>query len=121
MARANTLAVSRKQVAAIVAATFPEYRGRKIRLVAEDSLLVHELNWSGGARNQYRGCTLTGERTGDLDRYNACAPWNNGAEGQTTRIPLGAVVVRHSFFQGQDCGLTISVNPGDMPRLLPAA
>lgn len=104
MARANTLAVSRKQVAAIVAATFPEYRGRKISVVAAAGVLIHDLNWSYGSRNQYRACTLDGQSTGDLD---------------PARIPLGVVVVCLTTSQGRGAGLTITVNEGDFAYFLP--
>ena len=39
----------------------------------------------------------------------------------TIPIPPGAVVVKHTYFCGKDCGLTIYINPADMPAQLTAA
>lgn len=83
-------------------------------------LVLLLFNWDGGTRNQYRASTLNGFPTGNLDRYNATAPWNHKAEGMLAPIPSGLCVVCHSHFCGQDAGLTIYVNPSDMPRPLAA-
>jgi hypothetical protein len=112
--------VKKADVASIVAATFPEYRGRKIKLAAVEKTSLHDLNWSGGSRSVYRSCTTDGLYIGSSAKANAVAPWVNAAEGQTVPIPQGAVLVRHSMFCGKDTGLTIYVNPADMPKLLPA-
>jgi hypothetical protein len=117
----DSIAVKRADVAQVVSATFPEYRGRKIKVQAAADVMLHDLNWSGGSRSQYRTCTLEGRYIGGADKANARAPWDNqGAEGARVPIPAGAVVVRHSMFCGKDTGLTIYVNPADMPKLLPA-
>jgi len=110
--------VSRKDVKVLVEATFPEYRGRKFRLMASNSVVLTDLNWSGGSRSVYRACTITGQSTGDSSKYNAQAPWNNQAEGKVLSIPPGFVVVEHSDFCGKDMGLRIYVNPADMPKFL---
>jgi hypothetical protein len=116
----NAIPVKRADVAAIVSATFPDYRGRKIKVLATESETIHDLNWSGGSRSEYRSCTLRGQYIGGADRYNQQAPWANQGEGKSVPIPPGAVLVRHSIFCGKDVGLTIYVNPADMPKLLPA-
>jgi hypothetical protein len=111
--------VSRKQVAAIIEATFPEYKGRKI--VIKPALFVYlaGLNWSGGSRSQYRACTLDGTRTGGADGYNQRHPLNNRqVEGAQLPIPPGHVVVEHTLFCGKDIGIRIHTNPVDLPQLL---
>lgn len=113
--------VARQDVAAIVAATFPSYKGRKFRIAAKDAVSLQDLNWSGGTRSQYRGCTLDGKSSGAADGYNARAPWDNPAEGATIPIPVGFALVEHVIFCGKDLGLRIYVNPADMPKLLPNA
>ena len=112
--------VKRADVAQVVQATFPEYRGRKIRVVPATKVHIHGLNWDGGSRNRYRGCTLSGESTGSLDKYNRCAPWSNPAEGQTVELVPGVALVKHSIFCGHDTGLRIYVHPDSIPRLLAA-
>ena len=108
-------------ISAIVKATFPSYRRKKVYVCASETVQVYDLNWSGGTRSQYRACTLDGRELGALDKYSACAPWNNPAEGQTLPVPVGAVVVRGGHFCGKESLLCLTVNPADMPKYLPSA
>jgi hypothetical protein len=117
----NAIAVKPADVKHIINATFPQYRGRKVKVVASESVTLHDLNWGGGSRNQYSACTIAGEWTGNTSRFNACAPWVNHAEGASIPIPAGHIVVEHSIFCGRDCGLRLWVNPADMPKLLTVA
>ena len=116
----SAVKVSRRDVDAIVRATFPDYRGRKLRVAAAETVTLHDLNWSGGTRAQYRSCTLAGRFLGGADKFNAQAPWANDGEGVALPVPAGSCLVEHSIFCGHDCGLTIFVNPADMPKYLPA-
>jgi hypothetical protein len=106
-------------VKAIVNATFPDYRRKKVWVYAAETVTLYDLNWSGGARAEYRTCTLNGQPAGSAAKYNAMAPWDNVAEGKTLPVPQGFVVVRGGHFCGKASILSITVNPADMPRLLP--
>jgi hypothetical protein len=108
-------------IAAIVRATFPKYNKQKVYIEARETVTLHDLNWGGGTRNEYRACTLNGVATGNLARWNQVAPWNNTAEGMTVPVPAGVVVVRGGHFCGKESSLCIIVNPADMPKYLPAA
>lgn len=112
------IAVTRKEVNPIVNGTFPNYKGRKIRVCPSESVTLSDLNWSGGTRSQYRAVTLDGIPAGNIDRYNQVAPWLNPVEGLSVAIPQGIVVVEHTMFCGKDIGLRIWTNPQDMPKLL---
>ncbi len=114
--------VKRAEVARLIAATFPNFRGRKIYREVTDRVLLHDLNWSGGTRNVYRSCTIAGTPVGGSDKYGRMAPWENPAEGATLPLPAGFVVVCSGEFQGRSTGLTIYVHPDDLtPELPPAA
>jgi hypothetical protein len=113
--------VRKSDVAAIVKATFPNYKGRKFAVRPSETVMFTDLNYSGGTRNQYRACTLEGEAIEAKHNVNAPAPWHNPFEGKRIELPAGNVIVEHAMFCGQDCGLTIYVNPADMPRMLPTA
>jgi len=115
-----TIYVTGDKVADIVRATFPDYTAKKFAIQASETITLHDLNWSGGTRSQYRTCTLDGQPTGSADKFNAMAPWDNPAEGQTLPIPAGFAVVRSCMFCGKDLGLTITVNPADMPKYITA-
>jgi hypothetical protein len=112
------IAVTRKEVAAIVLGSFPEYRGRKLRICPSEKVTLTQLNWEGGSRSQYRAVTLEGFPIGNTDEYNQVAPWNNPAEGKTFAIPQGVVIVEHVMFCGKDLGLRIWTNPQDMPKFI---
>lgn len=113
--------VSKKDVAAVVAATFPEYKGKKFFIQAAATVTLYDLNWCEGTRNQYHASTISGQKIGNGQKLNAVAPWNNQAEGATVQIPQGAVIVCNSIHCGRECGLTVYVNPADMAALLPVA
>jgi hypothetical protein len=121
MAYVEPIKVKKADVARIVAATFPDYRGQKVRVRPATSESLQDLNWSGGSRSQYRACTLDGCPLGSSAEYHTYAPWDSRqVEGQSVPIPPGSVMVRHSIFCGKDTGLTITCHPDDMPKLLPA-
>jgi len=119
MAYYEPIAVKRNDVAPIVNGSFPQYRGRKYRIVASETVTLTDLNWSGGTRSQYRAVMLDGKPLGNADRFNQVAPWANPAEGITIPIPVGTCVVEHTMFCGKDLGIKVWVNPADMPKLLP--
>lgn len=118
---AKEIAVSRKDVAKLVDATFPEYKGRKFRIVASTTVCLQELNWSGGTKSQYRAASFEGDYLGSADKFSLLAPWANKAEGVVVPIPHGTVVVEHTIFTGRDLGLRIWVHPSDMPRFVKSA
>lgn len=107
-------------IAAIVRTTFPEYRRKKVYIRASENVTLHDLNWSGGTRAEYRACTVNGEWAGSTSRYHACPPWANPAEGSVIPIPPGMIVVQGGTFCGKDSTLSLHVNPTDMPKYLPA-
>lgn len=115
----DEIPVKREDVARLVNATFPDYRGRRFALRAVTTVTLHDLNWSGGTRNQYRSCTLAGGAIGGSERYNQMAPWENPAEGAALPLPPGFAVVRAGQFQGRATGLVIHVHPSDLAALLP--
>jgi hypothetical protein len=112
----NSINVKKSEVKDILAATFPEYTGRKIRVVFTDKVQMYDLNWSGGTRNIFAAVTTDGKSA----RPNVPAPWSNPFEGQTVNVPTSAVIVCHSFFCGSDCGVTIYAHTDQAPKWLPA-
>jgi hypothetical protein len=80
----------------IVAATFPDYRRKKVWVYAAETVTLHDLNWSGGTRAEYRTCTIDGQSAGTAAKYNAMAPWDNIAEGKTLPVCRGP---RRSFLR----------------------
>lgn len=113
--------VSKKQIAPLLAATFPDYTGRKFFVQAAERVTLWDLNWCEGSRTQYRTATISGQTLNNRDTYNHVAPWANMAEGKEIPVPVGAIVASNTISQGRECGVTFYINPADMPRLIGAA
>lgn len=111
----NTVKLSRREAMPLIGESFPDYCGRKIRLVPVESVMFCDTNWGGGTRNEYRALNL---HTGKRAAFTAPAPWANVVEGSRVAIPPGCIVICHSIFCGTDCGISIYCNPADMPRLI---
>lgn len=116
----TAFSIDPKQAAPIIRATFPGYAGRMVRIVPSSTVTFHDLNWSGGTRNQYRACRLDGAPLPSRVAMNAPAPWENPYEGHTVEIPQGAAVVEHTIFCGKDLGLRIHARQEDLAPMLPA-
>jgi len=108
--------VSKRDIAPILAASFPEYKGRTFRVVPIEKVTLHDLNWGGGTRNEYVAVKFDGSHS----RLTPVAPWVEMREGATIDLPLDALLVEYSVFCGADLGIRIYCNPAVMPRLLPA-
>lgn len=110
--------VSKKQIAPLLAATFPEYQGRKFFVQAAERVTLWDLNWCEGSRTQYRTATTGGDTINNKDTFNHVAPWANIAEGKDMPVPQGAIVASNRISQGRECGVTFYIHPSDMPKLL---
>ena len=100
--------VTKAQVKPIVAATFPEYSGRKYRVEFSETVCFYDLNWGGGTRNTYRAIKMSNAQVAQVP---SGSPWNNPIEGKTVDLPEDVVVVQHTIFCGQDLGLTMYAHP----------
>ena len=107
--------ITRRQVAPLISATFPDYKGRTLSARVATTLTPYDLNWGGGSRNSYRAVVLD---TSDVRGIDPRAPWAEPREGVEFDIPVGVVIVQRSFYCGQDCGLTFYAHPDTMPRML---
>jgi len=115
----NTLTptlLTRKQAKPILDATFPAYRGRKIKVKFTETVNVNDTNWSGGTRNQYQAIGADGLVV-DLTA-NVPAPWVNPIEGTKIELTENFLIVEHSHFCGKDCGITIYSHPSNSPKIL---
>jgi len=109
------LKLSKSQAWPIASLVFPDYRGRKFRIVFSETITFHDTNWGDGTRNQYSAVRSDG-RTSDL---NVPAPWRNPVEGATIPIPVDVIIVEHSIFCGTDVGITLHAHPSNLPKWLP--
>ena len=117
----NSILIATKDAAAIVKATFPDYRRKQVRVQASETVTFYELNWSGGTKNEYRACSIDGRQSSAGPDMGIAPPWANPHEGKTIELPAGYCVVRGGHFCGKISLLTIYVHPADMPKYLPHA
>jgi len=116
----NTIAVSVSDpiIRRIVQATYPSYRGRKIRIVAQKYPLNCKSYWDGGSRDYFTFVRLDTFQTAPMPAQSAFDRDIRGAESVT--LPPGVICVEHSIFCGRDTGITIHVNPENLVSMLPA-
>lgn len=91
-----------------LAASFPTYRGRKVRVASYDRPRTFDLYWDGGSRDRLvllrpDGASATVTVVG--------APWANKAAYEPIDVPAGHILAVHSIFCGQDAGVTFYVAP----------
>lgn len=97
------------RVKAILRATFPDYRGRKVRVALWSSPLHLDLSWSGGTVDKVALVDFVHGRIGKLV---VPSPWARGA-ADPVDCPPGAMLVVRSYFCGTDAGVTIYCRPAD--------
>lgn len=104
-----------KDVAAIVAATFPDYRRKTVLVHATDSCSIYGLNWDGGSRNQYRACTLDGSPRENWDHFAAMFPGDprQPKPGDTAPVDRGVCIVRGGTSCGKPALLHLHIHPND--------
>lgn len=100
----------KKDIAEIVAAAYPEYKGRKFRLAFQEKYQMSDY-WSGGTRTyvialkmEYNSLLIT---TPDEATSN---PLNKLAHIEFD-IPRNIALVEHVYFCGHDLGIRVVVHP----------
>jgi hypothetical protein len=100
------------RLAAIVDATFPNYKRRTIRLRPDTEVTLHNLNWDEGSRSEYKACIVDGNTA------RPYALFTTMRESMTVSIPPNVVVVQGGTFCGKQATLYLHVNTDDMERAL---
>src|SRR5690348_9548734 len=98
-----------------------EYKGRKFRVkVCESVTIPADANlWAGGSREKYWAIRL--EDGAQVTLGSTSAPWDAHRQDRAVKLVPGIAVVMHSFFQGQDMGLTYYLHPENAGKFLPAS
>src|ERR1700730_5486867 len=101
----------------ILKATYPDYRGRKIRIVPQRYPLNFKSYWEGGSRDYFAFVRLDTMQSAAMPAQSAFDKDIRGAESVT--LPPGVICVEHSIFCGRDIGIRIHVNPVNLVSMLP--
>lgn len=117
----NTIQVSINDplIRRILKVTYPDYRGRKIRIVPQRYPLNCKSYWEGGSQDHFAFVRLDTFRTSPMPAQSAFDKDIRGAESVT--LPVGVICVEHSVFCGKDVGIRIHVNPENLVSMLPAS
>lgn len=109
---------SDKFVKQILTATFPKYKGRKVRIEAQRFPLDVRSYWDGGSRDYFVFLNLADMKSVSMPGQGINDRPVAGADKVT--LPEGVACVEHSIFCGKDVGITIHVNPNNLTQLLTA-
>lgn len=104
-------------VARIVSATFPDYRGTKVAISTAEKYSPQNY-WSGGSRTYAVAYSLDTGKVILLDSETENPM--NGAAHVSVPIPQGVAIIEHVIFQGKDLGIRVIVHPDNLAPLLPA-
>lgn len=100
----------------LLAVTFPQYRGRKVKARLWKGPMVLENYWSEGSRSYYRAVRIIDGAVADFGTDN---PFFATAH-EPVDLPSGVILVERSIFMGREAGLTVwaRANDIDAARLL---
>jgi hypothetical protein len=99
----------------IISGTFPEYKGRKIR-VSTNFPLSLESYWSDGTKSSYVFYQPDTDISFGVDSLSA--PWKqNNREFDSKAMPSSVVLVEHKYFCGVDMGIFIYVRENEIKML----
>ena len=87
----------------LLAATFPEYRGRKVKARLWTGPRRLENYWDGGTRSYYKAVRIVDGAIADFGTDN---PFLASAH-EPVDLPAGVLLVEHSYFCGTDTGITV--------------
>lgn len=87
----------------LLAATFPEYRGRKVKARLWTHPRTLDNYWDGGSRSFYVAVRLVDGAVSDFGTDN---PFRT-ATHEPVDLPSGVLLVEHTIFCGRDMGLTV--------------
>lgn len=110
------LSRSNAMVKRIIAATFPEYNGRKIKARLWTAPRVLDNYWDGGSRSFYKAIRV---EDGALADFGTDNPFHAVTHAPVD-LPEGVLLVEHVIFCGKDLGLTVWAREAASQPLLSA-
>jgi len=111
----QSMNLTKKEAAPFLQAAGIEYAGRKFHVEFVEKVGFYNTNWDGGTKNYYY--TLSMSNSGSK-QIPAPAAWCNPFEGLTVDLPADCLVLCHSHFCGQDCGIAIYAHLSLQARFL---
>jgi hypothetical protein len=110
----NAIYTNDIDVKKVALAAYPDYSGRKFKVVVETSPINVSSYWDGGSNNYFVFLRLDNLKTWEMPGQSINDVKVEGAEN-VSLIP-GMVCVEHTYFCGKDLGITIHVHPENAPK-----
>ena len=106
-----------KTIKAILKASFPDYKGRKVSI--ETGYIPQQLDsyWFEGSRDYYAFVQLD-ENFKCLQVHSNHPLFEKNQPRELNGLPKGIVLVQHTYFCGKDAGITIYANKEDVTPLI---
>jgi hypothetical protein len=112
----------------ILAATWPDYAGRKVELLITDKVHLSSYTGEGGSWNEWKALELGEFRIADVECHGGLSAhvagpgslaWNTAFEA--TRMVPNIAYVGRIHFCGKDMGVRIVIHPDNAVKMLEAA
>lgn len=110
----ETLSRANPLVKRLLAATFPQYKGRKIKARLWRGPMQLQNYWDGGSRSYYVAVRIVDGAVSDFATDN---PFERSSH-EPVDLPVGVILVERSIFMGRESGLTVWMRP-DNELVLP--
>lgn len=111
----NTVKVAASKVRAIIGKGAPDFKGRFVTIVFNESVFLSHLNWDGGVKTEWSVVQADFSST----TVPVLAPWENHLEGAKITLDPATLVVAHHFTWGKE-SCSIHAHPSLAPKWLPA-
>jgi hypothetical protein len=116
-ALSDVLNVSAAKSKVLWGKAFPQYRGRRVKVLARTQVGLYGLNWDEGNKSEYVILRSDGKQA-DMRFASSFAPWSNPWEGRIVELSAEIVVIER-WRSGSDQGINIYAHPSVLPKLLP--
>jgi hypothetical protein len=103
-----------KALKTLAKSAYPDYTGRKVFFEVATNEIDCTSWWDGGTRDYFRFVRADGK----IASCPELSPYRQMASNMKISLVPGICCVRHSFFCGHDCGLTVLFHPSDMPKMI---
>jgi len=103
-------------VKGIIAACFPKYTGKKIKISTNVPSRLSSY-WDGGSRTYYAFYHLDQHKVLNVESNHPM--FEAGKPSQLEKLPNRLLLVAHSIVLGKDAGVTIYANADDLAPMLP--
>jgi hypothetical protein len=106
------------EVPSIFKQAFPDYNGRRYRVLVTSTVNLTDNYWDGGSKSDYIGLDIV---SGTSSTANPAAfGWFLAPKVPTITLEPGQAVIEHTQFCGKDMGIRIHLHPDNVRKLLPA-